>query len=219
MRVLVACEYSGTVRDAFLKLGHDAMSCDLLPTDVPGPHYQGDVFDVIEYPWDMAIFHLTVLHSCEYNTPSHCPGRSLLGRCIVMTTQTSPGAGARRGALLGGEHALAGPTDRLSASARRGAVPRPAGGVERPRRALDQPCQGPGPLRTLRRRDPQRASSALWRLDRLPRLRRRSVLPSPVRRILGGRNLRASGRDLRGLSLRWACARCRGRGRLDPASL
>lgn len=48
MRVLVACEYSGTVRDAFLALGHDAMSCDLLPTDSPGPHYQGDVRDVLE---------------------------------------------------------------------------------------------------------------------------------------------------------------------------
>ena len=47
MRVLIACEYSGTVRDAFIALGHDAMSCDLLPTDRDGPHYQGDVFDVI----------------------------------------------------------------------------------------------------------------------------------------------------------------------------
>jgi site-specific DNA-cytosine methylase len=57
MRVLVACEYSGTVRDAFLKAGHDAMSCDLLPTDVPGPHYQGDVRDVLDYPWDLMIAH------------------------------------------------------------------------------------------------------------------------------------------------------------------
>jgi hypothetical protein len=55
MRVLVACEYSGTVRDAFLRLGHDAMSCDLLPTDAPGPHYQGDVFDIINDGWDMMI--------------------------------------------------------------------------------------------------------------------------------------------------------------------
>jgi len=47
MRVLVACEYSGTVRDAFIRAGHDAMSCDLLPTDRPGPHYQGDVLDII----------------------------------------------------------------------------------------------------------------------------------------------------------------------------
>jgi len=57
MRVLVACEYSGRVRDAFLALGHDALSCDLLPTDVPGPHYEGDVFDVIDQGWDLMIAH------------------------------------------------------------------------------------------------------------------------------------------------------------------
>lgn len=45
MKVLIACEYSGTVRDAFLRRGHDAISCDLLPSDSPGPHYQGDIFD------------------------------------------------------------------------------------------------------------------------------------------------------------------------------
>ena len=55
MRVLVACEYSGAVRDEFIKLGHDAMSCDLLPTDVAGPHYQGDVFDIINDGWDLMI--------------------------------------------------------------------------------------------------------------------------------------------------------------------
>lgn len=64
MRVLVACEYSGTVRDAFLKRGHDAMSCDLLSTDVPGPHYQGDVFDLITGggPWDLMIAHPPCTH-------------------------------------------------------------------------------------------------------------------------------------------------------------
>ena len=55
MKVLVACEYSGRVRDAFISRGHDAMSCDLLPTDAPGPHYQGDVFDVIDDGWDLMI--------------------------------------------------------------------------------------------------------------------------------------------------------------------
>lgn len=55
MRVLVACEYSGAVRDAFLARGHDAMSCDLLPTDVPGPHYCGDVKDILDDKWDMMI--------------------------------------------------------------------------------------------------------------------------------------------------------------------
>ncbi len=57
MRVLIACEYSGRVRDAFRALGHDAMSCDLLPTDVAGPHYQGDVFDIINDGWDLMIAH------------------------------------------------------------------------------------------------------------------------------------------------------------------
>lgn len=57
MRVLVGCEYSGRVRDAFLALGHDAMSCDTLPSDAPGPHYQGDVRDVLNDGWDLAIFH------------------------------------------------------------------------------------------------------------------------------------------------------------------
>lgn len=57
LRVLVACEYSGAVRDAFRARGHDAMSCDLLPTDVPGPHYQGDVFDVIGDGWDLMVAH------------------------------------------------------------------------------------------------------------------------------------------------------------------
>ena len=57
MRLLVACEYSGTVRDAFIRGGHEAMSCDLLPTDAPGPHYQGDVADIINDGWDMMIAH------------------------------------------------------------------------------------------------------------------------------------------------------------------
>lgn len=57
MRVLVACEYSGAVRDAFLRAGHDAMSCDLLPTDAPGPHYQGDVRDVLGDGWDLMVAH------------------------------------------------------------------------------------------------------------------------------------------------------------------
>lgn len=57
MRVLVACEYSGTVRDAFRAAGHDAMSCDLLETEAPGPHYRGDVRDVLYDGWDLLIAH------------------------------------------------------------------------------------------------------------------------------------------------------------------
>ena len=62
MRVLIACEYSGTVRDAFIKAGHDALSCDLLPTDVTGPHYQGSVFDIINDRWDLMIAHPPCTH-------------------------------------------------------------------------------------------------------------------------------------------------------------
>jgi len=62
VRVLIACEYSGTVRDAFIKAGHDALSCDLLPTDVTGPHYQGSVFDIINDRWDLMIAHPPCTH-------------------------------------------------------------------------------------------------------------------------------------------------------------
>ena len=57
MRVLVACEYSGKVRDAFRQRGHDAWSCDLLPSDVGGPHIQGDVAGVLDDGWDLMIAH------------------------------------------------------------------------------------------------------------------------------------------------------------------
>lgn len=57
MNVLIGCEESGVVRDAFIRAGHKAMSCDVQPTRSEGPHYQGDVRDVIDYPWDLAIFH------------------------------------------------------------------------------------------------------------------------------------------------------------------
>lgn len=65
MRVLVACEYSGAVRDAFTRAGHDAMSCDLLPTDAAGPHYQGDVADVIGDGWDLMIAHPPCTFLCS----------------------------------------------------------------------------------------------------------------------------------------------------------
>jgi len=62
MRVLVACEYSGTVRDAFIGKGHDATSCDLLPTESPGPHYQGNVLDILYDGWDLMIAHPPCTH-------------------------------------------------------------------------------------------------------------------------------------------------------------
>jgi len=65
MRVLIACESSGTVRDAFRQLGHYAMSCDLLPTEVEGNHYQGDVFDILGDGWDLLIAHPPCTYLCS----------------------------------------------------------------------------------------------------------------------------------------------------------
>jgi hypothetical protein len=62
MRVLVACEYSGIVRDAFVARGHEAISCDLLLTDVSGPHYCGDVRDILDDKWDLMIAHPPCTH-------------------------------------------------------------------------------------------------------------------------------------------------------------
>ena len=62
MRVLVACEYSGRVRDAFRAMGHDAMSCDFLPTEVEGPHHQGDVAELLHMGWDLMIAHPPCTH-------------------------------------------------------------------------------------------------------------------------------------------------------------
>lgn len=81
MRVLIACEYSGTVRDAFITAGHEAMSCDLLPTDVPGPHYQGDIRDVLLDGWDLMIAH----PPCTYLSVSgmHWTKRGLLDQKLT----------------------------------------------------------------------------------------------------------------------------------------
>ena len=63
LKVLVACEFSGTVREAFNKLGHDAWSCDLLPTDVEGQHIQGDVLEILNnQDWDLVIAHPPCTH-------------------------------------------------------------------------------------------------------------------------------------------------------------
>jgi hypothetical protein len=79
MRVLAACEFSGTVRDAFIARGHDAMSCDLLPTDAPGPHYCGDVRDVLHFPWDLMIAHPPCTH-LSVSGAKHFAGKRLTGQ-------------------------------------------------------------------------------------------------------------------------------------------
>lgn len=79
MRVLIACEFSGIVRDAFIAAGHDAVSCDLLPSERPGPHIQGDVLRVLADGWDLMIAH----PPCTYLASSGArwwPGREELQR-------------------------------------------------------------------------------------------------------------------------------------------
>ena len=65
LNVLIACEFSGTVRDAFTAMGHYALSCDLLPSDTPGEHYQGDVRDILNDGWDLMIAHPPCTYLCN----------------------------------------------------------------------------------------------------------------------------------------------------------
>jgi site-specific DNA-cytosine methylase len=75
--VLIACEFSGITRNAFASLGHNAVSCDFLPSELPGNHYQGDVLDVINEGWDLMIAHPPCTYlSYAGNAYFNLPGRS-----------------------------------------------------------------------------------------------------------------------------------------------
>ena len=65
MNVLVACEFSGVVRDAFIRKGHNAVSCDLLPSEAPGPHIQADVSGLLHMGWDLMIAHPPCTYLCS----------------------------------------------------------------------------------------------------------------------------------------------------------
>lgn len=65
MKILVGCEFSGIVREAFKRLGHDAWSCDLLETEIPGQHIKGNVLEILENGWDLAIFHPPCTYLCS----------------------------------------------------------------------------------------------------------------------------------------------------------
>lgn len=78
MRVLIACEFSATVREAFRARGHDAVSCDLLPSEKPGPHIQGDVLKVLADGWDLMVAHppCTYLAVSGLHWNGRVPGRA-----------------------------------------------------------------------------------------------------------------------------------------------
>jgi len=65
MKILIACEYSGRVREAFKTKGHDVWSCDILPTEIPGQHIQGNVLDILNHGWDLMIAHPPCTHLCS----------------------------------------------------------------------------------------------------------------------------------------------------------
>lgn len=94
MRVLVACEYSGTVRDAFIERGHDAMSCDILPTESPGPHYQGSVLDILTNGWDLIVAHPPCDHltsaGAAYWPDKQRDGRQQTAIEFVLSIYNSP---------------------------------------------------------------------------------------------------------------------------------
>jgi hypothetical protein len=88
MNVLIGCEESGTVRDSFAALGHKVLSCDIQPTRSHGPHYEGDIFDVIDYPWDLAIFHPPCTHTsvsgAKHFEEKWMDGRQAVGVAFFM---------------------------------------------------------------------------------------------------------------------------------------
>ena len=96
MRVLVACEYSGRVRDAFLKRGHYALSCDLLPCESgqSGDHYQGDVTDILDHGWDLMIAH----PPCTYL--SNAGARHLYPKGILNNERLTKGLAAKEFFML-----------------------------------------------------------------------------------------------------------------------
>lgn len=94
MKILIACEYSGIVRDAFTAKGHDATSCDLLPTERPGKHHQGDVRDILGDGWDMMIAHPPCTHlavsGARHFPAKRADGRQLEALDFVMLLMSAP---------------------------------------------------------------------------------------------------------------------------------
>ena len=179
MKVLVACEFSGTVRDAFIRRGHDAMSCDLLPTESPGPHYQGDVLDIIEDGWDLMVAHppCTYLASSGLHWNKRIPGREQLTHEAMLFVFNLMGEGFVRHQIQ--RIALENPIGRISSAYRK------------PDQIIQPWMFG----------HPESKSTCLW-LKGLPPLEPTNVLPLPE----GGRwaNQTPSGQNKLGPSAdRW----------------
>ena len=175
MKVLIGCECSGAVRRAFRALGHNAWSCDLLPADDGGQHMQGDVLDVLELGWDLAIFHppCTYLSVSGIHWNNRIPGRAALT-----------------------DEALAFVRTLLDAPIPRVALENPVGVISTHVRKADQYIQ------PWQFGDPYAKKTGLW-LRGLPPLRPTNVL-APERQQSNGaprwRNQTASGQNVLGPS-------------------
>lgn len=191
MKVLVACEYSGAVRDAFIRAGHDAMSCDLLATEATGPHYQGDVFDIIRDGWDLMIAH----PPCTYLTIS--------AEWAYKDTQTKK---IKQGTLIGAarrearEHAIRFVTDLANAPIRRIAIENPVGVLSSRWREPDQFIQ------PYEYGDDASKKTCLW-LKNLPRLKPTSFRSPRL----------AVSADGRSYSLRWGNQTDSGQNKEPPS--
>jgi hypothetical protein len=94
MKILIACEFSGIVRDAFIRHGHDAWSCDLLPAERPGHHFQEDVLEILDNGWDMMIAHppctyISNMSNCRINEPGRKELREKGYEFFMKFTQTN----------------------------------------------------------------------------------------------------------------------------------
>jgi hypothetical protein len=150
MKVLVACEYSGTVRDAFIAKGHDAISCDLLPTDKPGPHIQGDVLSLLKEKWNLIIAH----PPCTYLSYA------------AMRVWNKPGRAEKR------EEAVKFFMEFINADCPRIAVENPLGYINKVYRKPDQT------IHPYYFGEPFQKRTCLW-LKNLPPLIYTNVLPKP----------------------------------------
>ena len=151
MKILIACEYSGTVRDAFRARGHDAVSCDLLPSDKPGPHYQGDVSDIIGDGWDLMVAHPPCTYLCSSG--------------LHWNKKRPERAAKTEEALHEAERLMNAPVPRI-------AIENPIGCIS------TRVCKPDQTIQPWQFGHPESKATCLW-LKRLPALTSTDILPAP----------------------------------------
>jgi len=191
MKVLVACEYSGRVRDAFRALGHYAVSCDVLPTDSDGPHHQGDVLEILSHGWDLMIAHppctyLTIAAEWAYKDE--------------QTKKIKPGTLVGEARRKAREEAIAFVMALANAPIRRIAIENPVGVLSTVWREPDQFIQ------PYEYGDDASKKTCLW-LKNLPRLTPTAFAPPRL----------AFSSDCRSYSLRWGNQTDSGQNKEPPS--